>query len=114
MQMARNRHRSVASLKPNDYGLFDMHGNVGEWCQDRFADYPRHLFGALREDNEETAKSMNTVPRVLRGGAYNILSEYIRSADRSGFPPINRLSLIGFRPARTHPIGASSRTVTAH
>ena len=67
----------VGSFKPNGYGLFDMVGNVFEWCQDWF-------------DSDEDA-------RVLRGGGWLINTNSLRVAYRHGSTPISWNSYIGFR-----------------
>jgi sulfatase modifying factor 1 len=67
----------VKQRKPNFYGLYDMHGNVWEWCQDYY---------------DETNKN-----RVLRGGSWYDLAEYMRVSCRLYFHPDCKSDLIGFR-----------------
>jgi serine/threonine protein kinase/formylglycine-generating enzyme required for sulfatase activity len=83
----------VAMLKPNDFGLFDLHGNVWEWCQDL-------LEKPVKED-----KSLidARAPRVIRGGSYSDMPELLSSAMRTGRPPVLPYGCDGFRPARTLP-----------
>jgi serine/threonine protein kinase/formylglycine-generating enzyme required for sulfatase activity len=83
--------RPVGVLRPNDLGLFDMHGNACEWCQDRY--------GAL-DDNERSLVE-NLELRVLRGGSFGDWAVFVRSAQRSRDRPNTRGVNIGFRPART-------------
>jgi formylglycine-generating enzyme required for sulfatase activity len=84
----------VASLKPNPNGLYDMHGNVWEWVQDRYeAARPQ---GAV--DPTGPAEGSN---RVLRGGAWINVREYMRSAQRYHSWPGHRYYGIGFRLVRT-------------
>ncbi len=88
----------VASLKPNDFGLFDMLGNASEWCYDAY-------FWKLT-DSETDASATEAVEatgvRVLRGGSYNIHAWYARSANRIFIQPEVRLFNFGFRPVRTY------------
>jgi formylglycine-generating enzyme required for sulfatase activity len=85
----------VASLKPNDFGLFDMLGNAWEWCADRYAPDATAL-----ESQDQLQDPRDNEGRVLRGGSlYRVLS--LRSADRDKEQPANRDNYIGFRVART-------------
>lgn len=83
----------VASFSANAYGLYDMHGNVWEWVQDKWhGDY---------KDAPSTTKAWeagNSKERVLRGGSWSDYPRYLRSADRFNFAPDNRFRDIGFRP----------------
>ena len=82
----------VGSFRPNAWGLYDMHGNVCEWCSDWF-------------DEGYYAKSPGTDPqgpgtgkyRVLRGGSWIDDGHYCRSAFRSGYPATDRIRYYGFR-----------------
>jgi formylglycine-generating enzyme required for sulfatase activity len=94
----------VGSKKPNDFGLFDAHGNCFTWCQDPLADYPRSGGGIAVEDRELPPDQLaisGTVSRALRGGAYHYQSASLRSASRNGYVPGSRHDSFGFRPART-------------
>jgi formylglycine-generating enzyme required for sulfatase activity/class 3 adenylate cyclase len=93
-----SRTHPVGSLKPNDLGLFDLHGNAWEWCQDRHLDKPE------KEDRSKYTNIIisNNSPRLLRGGAFTYLPADVRAAYRSWYAPSGRYSLIGFRPARTY------------
>jgi formylglycine-generating enzyme required for sulfatase activity len=89
----------VGGLKPNGVGLFDMHGNVYEWCQERYASYSP---GSTISDTEDTTALSDTVRRVLRGGSFFNLSSDVRSALRNYYQPVIRNYTFGFRPARTY------------
>jgi len=78
---------------PNALGLYDMSGNVWEWCWDRGADYPPEAKTDWRGPDEGSG-------RVLRGGSWNYYPEYCRVAYRYGSNPDNRASSLGFRVVR--------------
>ena len=84
----------VGSYKPNTFGLYDMHGNVCEWCEDWKADYPK---GAVI-DPKGPAKGSG---RVLRGGSFYFLESLARFSNRYYFTPTLRYFFNGFRLART-------------
>jgi formylglycine-generating enzyme required for sulfatase activity len=92
----------VARLKPNDLGLFDMHGNATEWCFDLFVDYPQRT-DKVFEDTPTTQPVEAGGDRALRGGAFYYPAADIRSAYRLNGRPNDRASSLGFRPARTYP-----------
>jgi formylglycine-generating enzyme required for sulfatase activity len=81
-------------LMCNDLGLFDMLGNVFEWCQDRV---PLAADGTLSARGEV----VDDGNRVLRGGAYANQAAESRSAQRFSYPPSERRHNQGFRIART-------------
>jgi formylglycine-generating enzyme required for sulfatase activity len=95
-----DRNGPVGSKKPNDLGLFDMHGNVWNWCQEQYRSYPQ---GDTKEidDIEDTLTINIQQSRVLRGGSFDDQPVYLRSAFRDYVAPADRSDNIGFRPART-------------
>jgi serine/threonine protein kinase/formylglycine-generating enzyme required for sulfatase activity len=91
----------VGSKKPNDLGLFDMHGNVFTWCQEMYKDYEREKEGEYIEDKEDVVNIDSTKSRVLRGGSFYLQASIVRCGYRSRDLPADRDSNVGFRPART-------------
>ena len=85
---------AVGSYKPNAFGLYDMHGNVFEWCENWYGDYPA---GAVTDPKGPSTGKY----RVLRGGAFNISESGARSSLRLYSSPTNRDFYFGFRLART-------------
>jgi formylglycine-generating enzyme required for sulfatase activity len=82
----------VGKKKPNAWGLYDMHGNVSEWCADWYGEYPS---GAVT-DPKGAASGRE---RVCRGGGYHSTEGHCRSAYRESFGPSSRFSDLGFRSA---------------
>jgi formylglycine-generating enzyme required for sulfatase activity/serine/threonine protein kinase len=92
---AVNTH-PVGLKKPNRWGLYDMHGNVWEWCSDFYGYYPD---GEVKDPQGLLAGS----GRVLRGGSWLSSAEHCRSAYRDGMPTSRRGSYMGFRLALSLP-----------
>ncbi|NND98602.1 MAG: SUMF1/EgtB/PvdO family nonheme iron enzyme [Pirellulaceae bacterium] len=91
----------MALLKPNDSGLFDMHGNAYEWCFDLFDDYAVGPDKTAIDAPSKDAVS-DTQSRVLRSTAFDARSSGLRSASRAPYRPSSRSSTTGFRPVRTY------------
>jgi formylglycine-generating enzyme required for sulfatase activity len=89
----RQRTTAVNSFKANPWGLFDMHGNVWEWCWDWYGEY-----GAGAQTTP-TGAAAGTY-RVNRGGGWNDFPKHIRSAYRAAAPPDSGSFTIGFRLVR--------------
>jgi formylglycine-generating enzyme required for sulfatase activity len=96
------RTRPVGRLKPNDLGLFDMHGNLWERTQDARRAYPADGTGKAVEDQESSFVATDGEPRVVRGGAFDSHPQDLRSAFRF-LVPMRGFFTCGFRPARTCP-----------
>jgi formylglycine-generating enzyme required for sulfatase activity len=90
------RPHSVGQKRPNLWGLYDTLGNVWEWVQDRYDDYPP---GDLLDP-----KGPDSGPyRVIRGGSWGFGPRYARVAYRSWNPPGSRFDDLGLRLVRTGP-----------
>jgi formylglycine-generating enzyme required for sulfatase activity len=92
----------VACKKPNAWGLFDMHGNVWEWCSDRIGPYSEG-------DQTDPAGPASGTGRVLRGGAYWDVAVWCRSAYRLRSLPGLRRRDFGFRVALSAPRAVDAR-----
>ena len=94
------RAHAVASRQPNSWGLFDLHGNVWEWCEDIYrADY----MAAPKDGTpvRDAGRSAPSVRRVRRGGSWMSNAGYCRSAYRGKLRPGMRENRLGFRPCLT-------------
>lgn len=92
---SQNRGTTIAvdELTPNAFGLYNMHGNVSEWCFDYYSEYDP-------EENENPAGAKNGSLRINRGGGYNDFAKQLRSAYRSATTPNTADQNLGFRIAR--------------
>jgi formylglycine-generating enzyme required for sulfatase activity len=90
------RTTTVGSYKPNAFGLYDMHGNVWEWCWD-WGD--KEYYGKSPEADPIGPNSGSS--RVYRGGGWNTYAVYCRAASHGRNPPEHRHFNLGFRLARS-------------
>jgi Sulfatase-modifying factor enzyme 1 len=76
----RDKTTLVGSFPANPWGLYDMHGNVQQWCQDWAGSYPQN-------DVSDPQGPANGTERVLRGGCYSFYGGYLRAASRYPMSP---------------------------
>lgn len=88
----------VGKFKPNPFGLYDMHGNVTEWCQDKYSE-TYYAVSPIKDPRGPEESST----RVVRGGSWYLRAFDCRSACRAGTEPFRRFFNVGFRVALTPP-----------
>jgi formylglycine-generating enzyme required for sulfatase activity len=87
----------VSSYRPNGFGLYDVHGNVWEWCLDEYGSYA----GPVRAGDGLRLRGDGSSYRVNRGGSFGLPAVLARSASRHGYTPTLCGNALGLRPART-------------
>jgi formylglycine-generating enzyme required for sulfatase activity len=88
----------VGEKKANAFGLHDMHGNVWEWCEDKW----HGNYQGAPSDGRAWVDGGNS-SRVLRGGSWYISARVARASDRNYLSSVSRYHNLGFRLARTAP-----------
>jgi formylglycine-generating enzyme required for sulfatase activity len=88
---------SVLKFPPNPWGLYDMHGNIWEWCEDNW----REDYNSNPPSDGSAWAGGDPSSRVLRGGSWIDRPDILRSAGRDWVHPVYRDYSFGFRVART-------------
>lgn len=95
----KDRLSTVMTVRPNQYGLYDMLGNAWEWCQDR---YDPHYYQTSCSINPLGPLDIKKFPyRVVRGGSWNEYMWNLRSANRNYGESFRRFDGVGFRICRS-------------
>ena len=88
------RTTTVGAYAKNDFGLYDVHGNVWEWCEDV---YDESAYGRRSGTTSDPKVTSGSTDRVVRGGSWNLVPRLARSADRVRTAPGGRNNSYGFR-----------------
>jgi serine/threonine protein kinase/formylglycine-generating enzyme required for sulfatase activity len=104
----------VGGKKPNDFGLFDMLGNVYCWCQENDRHLQKCKDRGVMEDREDYDPITIDVSRVTYGGSYDESPMWLRAGGRNHTSPLNGGGDLGFRLARTLPLGQSPALPPTH
>lgn len=90
---SRQQTTEVGKFPPNAFGLYDMHGNIWEWCQDAWHD----SYERAPADSTAWMSENDNNYRLVRGGSWNAYPWLCRSANRNGVARVARSNRVGFR-----------------
>ncbi len=103
MKNSQEKTWPAGKLMPNDFGFFDIQGDVNTWCQESYHEYPQ---GEETTDNREDDLAVDVkLARVVRGGSFDHHASSVRSAYRDYYLPSLRDVYVGLRVARSLPLG---------
>ena len=94
-----HKHHEIMTKKPNELGIYDMTGNVAEWCWDWYDSYPEE-----KQDIDPEGPASGEF-RVIRGGACYFIDDNMAIQARNGSRPDTKTSYFGFRIVRSGPRG---------
>ena len=89
--MLNLRPLPIASFRPNAWNLYDVHGNVQQWCSDSYGPYP------IGDVTDPAGLNVPGAPRVLRGGSWKRPASAARSASRASASAAESSDDVGFR-----------------
>ena len=91
---------SVGGKAPNGFGLYDMHGNVSEWCEDS---QKIDFYSLPAASGPDPVFTQSFGSRIIRGGGWRYSATFCRSAYRDSDSPSSQSDSLGFRPSRQLP-----------
>lgn len=97
--MNRKRAVEVGSFSGNGWGVYDMHGNVWEWCEDIYGEYSNSEV----TDPIRISSDSSNLRRICRGGSWSDNAEHCRSALRGRYDMVKRYHNLGFRVLKVFP-----------
>jgi formylglycine-generating enzyme required for sulfatase activity len=100
---AGERLHPCGELLPNDFGLFDVLGNVSEWTQNEARDYPTEQAVLVRDELDHAPTISSNISRVLRGASILDRDDDARVVRRDRTEPGDSYPVYGIRPVRTLP-----------